>query len=385
MPLRRAAHDARAPADALPACRRHRVPAEPDRRTREQRHHVVTVEVAVGEREQAEQPTPEHALGERADGGAVVRDAGGVELLVHEPRVRLGGAVEDRHPLERHAVDERRHHEPDRGAHFVVGIGRRDDLGAVRRLDRIARRRRASTPRRATHGRDPGVGALDAGDAGDDRERARARRRHASSAAPGSDRSCGRYSTIAPRSASTGLPVADRGDRGVHQVALVVPLGRERARAPARYTRTTSAARCSRAREPVERGVVALRQLAVRVDERLLGGRVLARPRRTCPARRASTPRTAAPSTGVDTGRRPAAASRGAPSISATPVHGEERDARDADAAIGDLPERARPEHAPRRDADVVRGHDDAHRRERVAVLPGRDRVAQRLRGRQAP
>ena len=36
-------------------------------------HDVVALEVAVGEREQAEQPAPEHAVGERADGGAVVR------------------------------------------------------------------------------------------------------------------------------------------------------------------------------------------------------------------------------------------------------------------------------------------------------------------------
>ena len=118
------------------------MPAEPDRRTREQRHHVVAVEVAVGECEEAEQRTPEHALGERADRGAVVRDAGRLELLVHETRVRLGGAVEDRHPLERHAVDERRHHEPDRSAYFVVGIGRRDDLGAVGWLHRDPRRGR---------------------------------------------------------------------------------------------------------------------------------------------------------------------------------------------------------------------------------------------------
>ena len=43
------------------------------------------------------------------------------------------------------------------------------------------------------------------------------------------------------------------------------------------------------------------------------------------------------------------------------------------------------PSMTPRRDADVVRGHDHAHRRERVAVLAVGDRVAQRLRGRTSP
>ena len=66
------------------------------------------------------------------------------------------------------------------------------------------------------------------------------------------------------------------------------------------------------------------------------------------------------------------------------PVDGEEGDARDAGPAIGDAPERARSEHPARRHADVVRGDDDAHRRERVAVLAFRDRVAQRTSGREA-
>ncbi len=50
-------------------------------------------------------------------------------------------------------------------------------------------------------------------------------------------------------------------------------------------------------------------------------------------------------------------------------VHGEERDARDADAVIRDGTERARSEQPACGDTDVVGGHDDAHRRERVAGL----------------
>ena len=171
VPLRCSAHDARAPADALPARRWHRPPAKPDRCARQERHHVVSMEVAIGEREEAEQRTPEHALGERADRGAVVRDPGRLELFVHEPCVRLRGAVEDRHPLERHAVDERRHHEPDRGAHFVVGVGRRDHLGAVRWHHRTRFHVVELEAEPRDRGSDPGIGARHAGDTGDDRER----------------------------------------------------------------------------------------------------------------------------------------------------------------------------------------------------------------------
>ena len=46
--------------------------------------------VAVGEREQTEQPASEHAVGQRADRGAVVHDAGRVELLVDEARYGSG-------------------------------------------------------------------------------------------------------------------------------------------------------------------------------------------------------------------------------------------------------------------------------------------------------
>ena len=231
------------------------------------------MEVAVGEREQAEHRTPEHALGEGADGGAVVRDAGGGELLVHEPGVGLGGAVEDRHPLERHAVDERGHHQPDRGAYFVVGIGRRNDLGAVRRLDgtRIGREveRRAE---RATATM-PGIGALHAGDTGDDRER-RVIGHRAQQRGAGQRQVLRQVEHDRAEVGEHGAAVVHRGDGGVHQVALVVPLARERAARGAVHAHDLGRAP-ARAREPVERGVVALRQLAVRVDERLLGGGVL--------------------------------------------------------------------------------------------------------------
>jgi hypothetical protein len=46
------------------------VAAVEHRRGREEAHDVVTLVVAVGEREQAEETAAEHAVGEPADGGA---------------------------------------------------------------------------------------------------------------------------------------------------------------------------------------------------------------------------------------------------------------------------------------------------------------------------
>ena len=143
VPVRRAAHDPGAATDALPARRRHFAAVAPvDRCRREQHHHVVAVEVAVGQREQREQRRAEHALAERADRSTVVRDARGVELLVHEAGVGLRGAEEHRHAVEWHAVAQRVDHEPDDGAHLVVGIGGRHHAGAVRRCVRRAPTRR---------------------------------------------------------------------------------------------------------------------------------------------------------------------------------------------------------------------------------------------------
>ncbi len=273
VPLRRTADDAGTPADALPACRRHRVAPEPDRRARQERHHVVTVEVAVGEREQAEQGTPEHALGERADCRAVVWDAGGLELFVHETRVGLGGAVEDRHPFERYTVHQCGHHEPYGRAYFVVGIRRRDHLGAVGWLQRTLAAAGELETEPCDHGGDPGIGALDTGDAGDDREWRvlgdRTQQRRA-----GQRQVLRQVQHDRAQVGEDRAAFPDRADGGVHQVALVVPGTRERGAGRAVDAYDVGGASAG-AREPVERGVVALRQLAVGVDQRLFGRRVL--------------------------------------------------------------------------------------------------------------
>ena len=184
------------------------------------------MEVAVGEGEQAQHRPPEHALGEGADGRPVVRDARGGELLVHQAGVGLGRAVEHRHPLEWHAVDERRHHQPDRGTHLVIGVGRRDDLGAVRRLDgRIGREVDAE---QREHPPDTHVGALHAGDARDHRE-GRVVGHRAQQRGAGQRQVLRQVEHERAEIGEDGAAVAHRGDGGVHQVALVVPLACERA------------------------------------------------------------------------------------------------------------------------------------------------------------
>ncbi len=140
VPLPRAADDARGAAGALPPCRGDALARVEHRRRGQQTHHVVAVEVAVGQREQSEERAAEHALGERADRGAVVGDPRSVELFVHEPCVGLGRSVENGHALQRHAVAQRAEHRAHDGAHLVVGIRHRHDAGAVHRHGRRAAR-----------------------------------------------------------------------------------------------------------------------------------------------------------------------------------------------------------------------------------------------------
>ena len=106
----------------------------------------------------------------------------------------------------------------------------------------------------------------------------------------------------------------DLGGRGVHEVALVVPLGRERcADAPADAHDVGGAG--AGAHEGVERGVVEVRQLTVRGDQRRLGRRVLghrAEPTGSVGEHRAHRRPRAPGSTPVAGGRRRASAPRAA-------------------------------------------------------------------------
>ena len=238
VPARAAAHDADLAADPLPSGRRHETPVGAHRRRREQRHDVVTVEVAVGEREQREQRATEHALGQGADRGAVVRDARGSELLVDEPRVRLVGAEQDRHAIERHAVAQRVDDHADDGADFVVGVRHRHDARALRDVGAGAVASTVS-PSRASASRTPASARATPDTPATTTTDVCADAASSMRAAAGA-MSSGRYTTIAPRSARPGCVARDLGDRGIHEVGFVVPRRRRATPRTARPMRTRS-------------------------------------------------------------------------------------------------------------------------------------------------
>ena len=65
------------------------------------------------------------------DAGAVVGDGGTFERLVHQPRVGVGSAVNDRHALEGHPLEVVLHQSPYGHQHLRIGAGRVDDEGGV--------------------------------------------------------------------------------------------------------------------------------------------------------------------------------------------------------------------------------------------------------------
>ena len=152
-PLFRPAHDLRGAADALPTRARGSTTVVEHGCAGQQTHHVVTLEVAIGQREQTEEPASEDAVGERAHRGAVVGDPGRGQLLVHESCVRIGCAVEHRHAFEEHAVARRLHHEAYDRTHLVVGIGRRHDAGRRPPVDRDLGHGESETRQRRVYGR----------------------------------------------------------------------------------------------------------------------------------------------------------------------------------------------------------------------------------------
>ena len=333
---RRRARSPATPADALPARRRAR--ARPSRNTGADASRRMTSwrwKSRSGSARRPSSAAPEHALGERAHRGAVVRDAGGDELLVHEAGVRLGRAVQDRHALERHTVAHRVDDQAHHGAHLVVGVRRRDDArvaasGATAALVGVDGRPRGGPAPSRTPASARGAPVS----AGDDGHRHACRRARARSRRAGG---CGQLlREVDDDRAEVGeqrRAVGDGVDRGVHQVALVVPLGRRARSRAARAMRTTSAARATRARERIERGVVERR--AAR------GRRRPARPRWRDARRPAANTPGASASTRADGGgehrgghRAPARAREaGRTQQLGQPVGGEERDPGDAVAA----------------------------------------------------
>ena len=187
---------------------------------------------------------------------------------------------------------------------------------------------------------------------------------------------------IAPRSASPGASRRDLTDRGIHEIGLVVPrIPERRAHGPAdadEVVRTRP-----RAGQRVERVGVATRELAVRRDQGLLGGRVLG-DRCEPPGLACEDPADRRCEHGCGHRTAARAGEPGRAEQFGHSVEGEERDASDAVPAARDRAEAPAGELAPHRDAHVVGGHDHGHRCERVVLLRPRDRITQRL-GRRWP
>ena len=176
---------------------------------------------------------------------------------------------------------------------------------------------------------------------------------------------CGRKQTTVPSSRTSGLPCGgDVGGRP-HQVVLVVPVALEDRLGRAVQTNDLARPRVLRGQHVELRGVE-VGELAVRGDERLLGGGVL-RDRREQTRR---TRQRASHRRRHDRCRhRSAARGRelGRGEQLREPVDGEESDADDAAPGGAQRSELARREPSPRRHADRVGRHHHRHRRERVA------------------
>ena len=280
-----------------------------------------------------------------------------------------------------HGVDDG----PDRRPDLVVGVGGGDDAGAVGR-DRApaaATGRRRRRPIRRRGGR---------------RRRRPRRRPRASPVAPAStvtarasasgaraggrswrDSRWGRWTTTAPSSA--GAPPGAGGSAaaaraGPPRRTSAARGGPGRPGGGARRPRPAALVRGQRVEGAGRRGRAA-RGRRRPGRPRWPGAR---RPARTAPASAASAARRAAASTGVDTGRRPAPASAGGAEQLGQAVGGEEGDgghARRRRRRTGpSVPDGQEP---PGGHADVVGGHDDGDRRQRVAALGGATARPQRL------
>ena len=299
------------------------------RRGREQREQRLPPEAVVRQREQPQQRATQHRVVERAHRRAVVRDARELEVLVQELRVRIVARVEHRHPFERHAVAHRVDHAPHDRAHFVVRVRRRHDRGADCRL--LGDRPDLAAQR--SHARDDvAIRSRVTREAGN--HHARADRTDCAQQPRRRQRQPLRQVRHQHAEVSDATAAAfDQVRCCRHQVVLGVP-GR---RQPRRH----------RAVQPhdIARPRALPRQHVERVrSSRSLSSRCTAASASSVagcsatgannPGASASAPRTAAATTGVDTGRRPAAASTGAASNSAnrytvrnvTPTTPEPRD-----------------------------------------------------------
>ena len=373
LPLRHPADHTGLARDALPARRRRtlararRAPARPRaRRTRRRggsRRRAARAGAAARGRARSRQRAHRHA---------VVRDAGQRQVLVQQPRVRLRSRVQHRHPFERHAVAHRVDHMPDDGAHFVVGIGHGDDRGAGRARDR-EQFLVVDLDAEPAHGRDDGrIRAGVAGEADDDRARSPLRERPQKAGRGQSEV----LRQVADDRAEVGVGVSPRTTRSAAvcmRSCSSYQSVASRSRA-ARWIRTTSRALglCAASVSSAASSRSASSRCAATSASSVAGCATTGAKR---PGSSSRTRRTAAATTGVDTGRRRGGGERGRGEQLGEAEHGEERDADEPLPTGRHRPESARREQAPGRDADGVRRHDDRDGRERLPGL-GRDDLA---------
>ena len=265
--------------------------------------------------------------------------------------------------------------QPHDRTHLVVGVGGRHDPGGRTEIDGCVGRVGRGEPEARQRGPHRGVGAGPTGEPGDDGG-GHVPAEHGEEPCRGARQLLGEVHDDGAEIGEQRDAVVDGDDRGIHEVALVVPPGCELAACPARDADDVGRPPPG-AHQRIERLVVDRRELAVGVDERSLGGRVLGDGGEH--AGRVGEDRA---DRGREDRRGHGAAVRTRQARRADelgqPVGGEEGDAGDAVAALGDPPEGAAREQPPCGHADVVGGDHHGDRGERIALLPRDDRVEQR-------
>ncbi len=99
----------------------------------DQRHHLVASPSVRWQLEGGEQRAPGHAVGQALAAGSVGGDVGRGELLLEDADIGVGGGMEHTDAIEAHALFGEGGDPAHHGAHLFVGVGDRNDLGAVGR------------------------------------------------------------------------------------------------------------------------------------------------------------------------------------------------------------------------------------------------------------
>ena len=131
-------------------------------RAREQRHHVIATEVAVGEEQEGEQRARRHGVGETVRRRAVHRNTAGGKQFMEEQRVRLALRVADGDPVQSGPRFERGEQIARDGPYFFVGVGAADDALGTDTSGRrgVTAHTTESSFEGARHGQGRAVGAL---------------------------------------------------------------------------------------------------------------------------------------------------------------------------------------------------------------------------------